>query len=71
MQWHEVERSWPQLQDRVRRHWSRLTPNDVAEITGKREALVRRLQERYSFSRQQAEREVEAWAYITTSAYAA
>jgi uncharacterized protein YjbJ (UPF0337 family) len=71
MQWHEVERSWPQLQHRVRRHWSRLTQEDVAEMSGKREALVRRLRERYGFSRQQAEREVEAWAYITTTSYAA
>jgi uncharacterized protein YjbJ (UPF0337 family) len=71
MQWHEVEGNWPQLQNRVRRHWSRLTQEDVTQITGKREILVKRLQERYGFSRQQAEREVEAWAYIVTRPSAA
>lgn len=71
MQWHEVERSWPELQQRVRRHWSRLTQDDVAKMTGKRESLVRCLQKRYGFSRHQAEREVEAWAYITTTSHAA
>jgi uncharacterized protein YjbJ (UPF0337 family) len=71
MQWHEVERNWPKLRQRVRRHWSRLTQEDVAELTGKREALTRKLQERYGFSRQQAEREIEAWAYITTTLHAA
>jgi uncharacterized protein YjbJ (UPF0337 family) len=59
------------LQNRVRRHWSRLTQEDVTQITGKREILVKRLQERYGFSRQQAEREVEAWAYIVTRPSAA
>lgn len=66
MQWHEVESNWPYLQNRVRRHWSRLTQDDVVQARGKREALIKRLQERYGFSAQQAEREVEAWAYIVT-----
>jgi hypothetical protein len=66
MQWHEVESNWPYLLSRVRRHWSRLSQDDVVQVKGKRETLIKRLQDCYGFSRQQAEREVEAWAYIVT-----
>ena len=64
MKWHEIENNWPQLRQRARRHWFHLTQDDVDEITGTREELVVRVEERYGFSREEAEKEVDAWAFF-------
>ena len=71
MRWSEIERDWPRLEPRVRRHWFRLTSQDVASTAGRREVLVERLMARYGFSSTQAEREIEAWAWLVTSVRAA
>jgi hypothetical protein len=64
MTWSEFEGHWPQLQQRIRWQWRRLSEGDVADIRGRREALVDRVKERYGLSQEQAEREVEAWAFF-------
>jgi len=69
--WSEIETHWQLLQPRVRRHWFRLSQGDVEAVDGKRDILIRRLQDRYGFSPQQADREVEAWAWLVTAAHAA
>lgn len=71
MQWNEMERHWPQLRGRVRRHWSRLSEEDVTAVAGRREELIARLEARYGFSRSEAEREVEAWAFLVSAPEAA
>ena len=64
MQWDEIEHQWAELQARARRHWFHLTQEDVEQITGTREQLIERVQERYGFSREQAVKEVDAWAFF-------
>lgn len=49
---------WMQLKGEVRRQWGKLTDDDVAQIQGNTEKLVGKLQERYGYAREQAEREV-------------
>ena len=66
MKWNDVESHWPQLRQRARRHWFHLTQADVETITGTRDELAERVQERYGFSRQEAEKEVDAWAFFVT-----
>jgi uncharacterized protein YjbJ (UPF0337 family) len=66
MKWQEIAGHWPELQQRARRHWFHLTQDDVEDITGTREELVERVQERYGFSRAEAEKEVDAWAFFLT-----
>jgi uncharacterized protein YjbJ (UPF0337 family) len=67
MQWDEIEHQWAELQARARRHWFHLTQEDVEQITGTREQLIERVQERYGFSREQAVKEVDAWAFFLRS----
>lgn len=67
MKWPEIERNWPALRARARRHWFHLTQPDVDDISGTRDELVQRVQERYSLSREEAEKEVDAWAFFLTS----
>ena len=64
MKWNDVEDHWPDLRQRARRHWFHLTQADVEEISGARGELVERVQERYGISREEAEKEVDAWAFF-------
>ncbi len=49
---------WKQMRGQVREWWGQLTDDDLDQIGGKAEKLIGRLQERYGYSRQQAEDEV-------------
>jgi uncharacterized protein YjbJ (UPF0337 family) len=64
MKWQEIEDRWPELKPRARRHWFHLTQGDVDLIGGTRDELIDRVQERYGFARDEAEREVDAWAFF-------
>jgi uncharacterized protein YjbJ (UPF0337 family) len=64
MKWSEIQSHWPELRARVRRHWFHLTEADVEQMSGGRDDLVERVQERYGFSRTEAEKEVDAWAFF-------
>ena len=52
---------WMQMKGEVRRQWGKLTDDDVAQIEGSSEKLIGKLQERYGYARDQAEREYNAW----------
>ena len=52
---------WTQIKGRVREQWGKLTDDDIARIEGKSEQLVGRLQERYGWAKEDAQREVDNW----------
>ena len=52
---------WLQMKGEVRRQWGKLTDDDVAQIQGDTEKMIGKLQERYGYARDQAEREINAW----------
>jgi uncharacterized protein YjbJ (UPF0337 family) len=52
---------WMQLKGQLRRQWGKLTDAEVDQIQGNAEILVGKLQERYGYSREEAERELERW----------
>jgi uncharacterized protein YjbJ (UPF0337 family) len=43
---------WLQMKGEVLRQWGKLTNDDLDQIEGNAETLVRRLQERYGYPRQ-------------------
>jgi uncharacterized protein YjbJ (UPF0337 family) len=45
----------------VKEKWGKLTDDDLEVIAGKKEQLVGRLQERYGYSKEQAEKELNSW----------
>jgi uncharacterized protein YjbJ (UPF0337 family) len=53
---------WKQLQGRIKKHWGRLSDDDITEIRGDRETLLGKIQELYGRSRDEAERELDRWA---------
>jgi uncharacterized protein YjbJ (UPF0337 family) len=61
MHWDQIEANWIVYKGKLRPNWAKLTDEDITRISGRREQLVARLQERYGFGKGEAEREVGAW----------
>ena len=49
---------WTQVKGDVRAWWGKLTDDDVTQIQGDTEKMIGKLQERYGYARQQAEKEL-------------
>lgn len=52
---------WHQTKGAMKEQWGRLTDDDVTMFIGEGEQLVGRLQERYGYTKHQAEKEVEGF----------
>jgi uncharacterized protein YjbJ (UPF0337 family) len=61
MNWDQIKGNWMQLKGKLKEQWGRLTDDDLTVIAGKRDELLGRLQERYGYTKEQAERELAAW----------
>ena len=49
---------WKQMQGEIKRRWSKLTDDELGQIEGNFEKFVGRIQERYGYQKEQAEREI-------------
>lgn len=58
----QFEGKWKQLKGSVKQRWAKLTDDDVTSLSGKKDQLIGKIQERYGVSREQAEREADEWA---------
>jgi len=54
-----LEGMWKQLRGKVRETWGDLTDDELEEIAGKRDKLAGKLQERYGYTRAEAEQEID------------
>lgn len=61
MNWEQVESKWNQLIESARKNWSKLTDDDLKQISGKREQLAVKIQEAYGITRREAEKQVWDW----------
>jgi uncharacterized protein YjbJ (UPF0337 family) len=61
MNWDQIEGNWTKAKGKLRQQWGKLTDDDLTLIDGKREELLGRLQERYGYQKEQAEKEVDNW----------
>ena len=52
---------WKELQGEAKRHWGKLTDDDVQTAEGDSDKLVGKIQQRYGKSKDEAEREVSDW----------
>lgn len=50
--------NWKQMRGQVKEWWGDLTDDDLTKIDGKRDKLVGALQERYGYSKERADDEV-------------
>ncbi len=60
--WDQIAGSWKQLRGEVRKQWGKLTDDDLEQIRGQRDIMVGKLQERYGMAKEEANRQIDAWA---------
>ena len=59
MNWDQIEGNWKQITVDLKARWGKLTDDDLKVIAGKREQLTGKLQERYGYEKDRAERELD------------
>lgn len=62
MNWEELEKHWDHFAGSARAHWSKLTDDDGQRLTGSKQELVERLEQRYGISSTEAARQVDEWS---------
>ena len=58
MDWNEVEGNWKQFSGKVKEKWGQLTDDDITAANGKQDQLLGRIQERYGYEKDMAQREI-------------
>jgi len=65
MNWDQIEGKWKQAKGSMKQQWGKLTDDDLDVIAGQREKLVGKLQERYGYAKEDAQRRADEWAKTT------
>ena len=61
MNWDQVSGNWKQFKGMVKEKWGKLTDDDLDVISGKRDQLIGKLQEKYGIAKDEAEKELNSW----------
>ena len=62
MNWDQIEGKWKQLTGSARERWGKLTNDDIQTLTGQKDQLVGKIQERYGIAKAEAEKQADAWS---------
>lgn len=62
MNWDQIKGNWKQVQGKAKVKWGKLTDDDWAVVEGNRDLLAGKIQERYGYEKEQAEREADEFA---------
>ncbi|HRO14808.1 MAG TPA: CsbD family protein [Paracoccus sp. (in: a-proteobacteria)] len=55
MNWDIIQGKWDQLKGSVKQEWGQLTDDELTEISGNRDKMAGKLQERYGWSKEEAD----------------
>ena len=64
MNWDRIEAEWDEFKDLARDQWSRLTPDDLDDIGGRRDRLIERVHDLYGAAKEEAAQDVDRWAKV-------
>ena len=53
------EGKWKQLRGTIKETWGEITDDELDQISGKRDKLIGKLQEKYGYSKMEAEKEID------------
>lgn len=62
MNWDQIEGKWKQFTGSARERWGKLTDDDLQTLTGHKDHLVGKIQERYGIAKEEAEKQTEEWS---------
>jgi uncharacterized protein YjbJ (UPF0337 family) len=68
MNWDRIEGNWKEFKGKAKQQWGKLTDDDLSYIEGRRDELSGRLQQRYGYAKDQAEREIDTWLQASDQA---
>lgn len=54
-----LEGDWNQFKGKIKEKWGKLTDNDITEIQGKKEQLLAKIQQRYGYTKEKAQKELK------------
>lgn len=58
MDWEQIQGNWKQFTGKVKKKWGKLTDDELTEIDGRREIFIGRLQEKYGYEKERAEKDL-------------
>jgi uncharacterized protein YjbJ (UPF0337 family) len=61
MNWEQIQGTWEQFKGDVKKSWGKLTDDDLTYVSGHRDRLAGKLQERYGSLKEQAHKDIDAW----------
>lgn len=61
MTWDQIQGKWKEVKGSVKQEFGSLTDNDLEMIAGNRDKLIGKLQERYGYNREEAQRRADQW----------
>jgi uncharacterized protein YjbJ (UPF0337 family) len=61
MNWDQIEGKWNQLKGSAKQKWGKFTDDDLEYIAGHRDILIGKLQERYGYAKEEAQKKAEDW----------
>jgi len=61
MNWSNIESGWNDFKANAKEQWSKISPEQMDDIEGKRERLSLQVQKSYSVSREDADRQITDW----------
>ena len=62
MNWDIMKGNWSQFKGEARKQWGKITDDEWEEMGGEKDKLLGKLQERYGYTRDEAERQANDWA---------
>jgi len=62
MNWDQIEGRWKEFAGAARCRWRKLSDSELRQIKGHRSELAGRIVNAYGVTRQEAERQIDAWA---------
>jgi len=61
MNWERIHENWHHFKGNARRHWAKLSPEQLDVIAGNREQLAEKIREVYGVSPETAEKQLASW----------
>lgn len=61
MNWDTIKGKWKQLKGEARQQWGKLTDDDWEQVAGEKDKFIGKLQERYGWGRDEAERSADEY----------
>ncbi|MCA1242116.1 CsbD family protein [Stappia stellulata] len=61
MNWDQIEGNWKEFKGKAQAQWGKLTDDELDRVDGRRTELVGLLQQKYGQTREEVERDIDAW----------